>query len=178
MKSLYTASLLVGLSFLWSVDVSGARSLSLDELFPTNRVVQVSIQVKERDWDQLRYQTRDRGRIWERQFGPMESPFTYVDADVTIDGVRLQNVGIRKKGFIGSLSHTRPSLKVKLDHHEEGAHLGGLSSLTFNNNKQDRGLLSQYLTYALFNRVGSPAPRCAFAHVTVNGRNLGVYSHV
>lgn len=178
MNSLCTASLLVGLSFLISVDVNGARSLSLDELFPTHRVVKVSIQVEERDWDQLRYQTRDRGRIWERQFGPMESPFTYVDADVTIDGVRFPNVGIRKKGFIGSLSHTRPSLKVKLDHHEEGAHLGGLSSLTFNNNKQDRGLLSQYMTYALFNRVGSPAPRCAFAHVTVNGRNLGVYSHV
>ncbi len=34
------------------------------------------------------------------------------------------------------------------------------------------------MTYALFNRAGSPAPRCAFARVTINGRNLGVYSHV
>ncbi len=178
MKSLIAASWLVALSCLLSFNAYGARSLTLDGLFPTNRVVKVSNKVKESDWDQLRYQTRDRGRIWERQFGPMESPFTYVDADVTIDGVTFSKVGIRKKGFIGSLSHTRPSLKVKLNHHKEGANLGGLTSLTFNNNKQDRGLLTQYMTYSVFNRVGSPAPRCAFAHVTVNGRNLGVYSHV
>jgi len=32
--------------------------------------------------------------------------------------------------------------------------------------------------YAIFNAAGSTAPRCAFAKVTVNGKNLGIYSHV
>ena len=32
--------------------------------------------------------------------------------------------------------------------------------------------------YALFNAIGSPAPRCAYAKVTVNGKSLGIYSHV
>ncbi|GIS62194.1 MAG: hypothetical protein CM1200mP2_44190 [Planctomycetaceae bacterium] len=32
--------------------------------------------------------------------------------------------------------------------------------------------------YAFFNRAGSPACRCALARVTVNGKNLGIYSHV
>ena len=158
--------------------VRAAKSHSLDDLFPSNRVIEVTVKIDKRDWDQLRYQTRDRGKIWERQFGPMPSPFSYFNADVTIDGVSYPNVGLRKKGFIGSLSHTRPSLKVKLNHTISGANLGGLSSLTFNNNRQDTGLVSQYMTYALFNRAGSPAPRCAFARVTVNGENLGVYSHV
>lgn len=155
-----------------------AKTLSLDGLFPSDRVIEVDVRIDERDWDQLRYQTRDRGAIWQRQFGPMESPFSYFDAQVTIDGVVFKDVGLRKKGFIGSLSHTRPSLKVKLNHKLEGGNLGGLTTLTFNNNRQDTGLVSQYLTYAMFNRVGSPAPRCAFARVKVNGRNLGVYSHV
>ena len=38
--------------------------------------------------------------------------------------------------------------------------------------------MSQFMSYALFNQVGSPAPRCAYAKVTVNGNNLGIYSHV
>ena len=38
--------------------------------------------------------------------------------------------------------------------------------------------MSQYLGYRIFNEAGSPAPRCAFARVTVNGEHLGVYSHV
>jgi len=158
--------------------VEAAKALSLDSLFPSDRVIEIEVRIDEKDWDQLRYQTRDRGAIWERQFGPMESPFSYFDAQVTIDGVAFPNVGLRKKGFIGSLSHTRPSLKVKLNHKLKGGNLGGLTTLTFNNNRQDTGLVSQYMTYAMFNRVGLPAPRCAFARVTVNGRNLGVYSHV
>lgn len=38
--------------------------------------------------------------------------------------------------------------------------------------------MSQFMGYALFNAAGSPAPRCAYARVTVNGVNLGIYSHV
>ena len=32
--------------------------------------------------------------------------------------------------------------------------------------------------YALFSVAGSPAPRCAYAKLTVNGTSLGIYSHV
>mgnify|MGYP003307448277 FL=1 len=38
--------------------------------------------------------------------------------------------------------------------------------------------MSQFMGYAFFNRAGSPACRCALARVTVNGKNLGIYSHV
>ena len=170
--------LLLAFACIGGRPIEAAKSLSLDSLFPSDRVIEVEVRIDEKDWDQLRYQTRDRGTIWERQFGTMPSPYSYFDAHVTIDGVAFPDVGLRKKGFIGSLSHTRPSLKVKLNHKLKGGNLGGLTTLTFNNNRQDRGLVSQYMTYAMFNRVGSPAPRCAFARVRVNGRNLGVYSHV
>ena len=35
---------------------------------------------------------------------PLRSPYTYVEASVTIDGVEFPRVGLRKKGFIGSQS--------------------------------------------------------------------------
>ena len=159
---------------------TSAKKLTLDDIFPTDRVIDVQITVMEQDWDTIRYQSRDFMTALgaSRQFKPMESPYTYVEASVSIDGVVFPKVGLRKKGFIGSLSHTRPSLKIKLNHINKKAEIDGLTNLTLNNNKQDTSLVSQFMGYALFNAIGSPAPRCAYAKVTVNGENLGIYSHV
>lgn len=159
---------------------TNAKELTLDDIFPTDRVIDVQITLPQQDWDTIRYQSRDirTALSASRQFKPMESPYTYVEASVSIDGVVFPKVGIRKKGFIGSLSHTRPSLKIKLNHIDKDGGIEGLTNLTLNNNKQDTGLVSQFMGYALFNGIGSPAPRCAYAKVTVNGKSLGIYSHV
>lgn len=156
------------------------KELTLDDIFPTDRVIDVQITVSQQDWDTIRYQSRDFMTALgaSRQFKPMERPYTYVEASVSIDGVVFPKVGLRKKGFIGSLSSTRPSLKIKLNHIDKEGGIEGLTNLTLNNNKQDTSLMSQFMGYALFNAVGSPAPRCAYAKVTVNGENLGIYSHV
>ncbi len=157
-----------------------AKELTLNDIFPSDRIIDVQITIPQQDWDTIRYQSRDirTALSASRQFKPMESPYTYVEAKVSIDGVAFPKVGLRKKGFIGSLSHTRPSLKVKLNHVDKDGEIEGLTNLTLNNNKQDTSLMSQFLGYALFNAIGSPAPRCAYAKVTVNGENLGIYSHV
>ena len=159
---------------------TNAKELTLDDIFPTDRIVDVQITLSQQDWDTIRYQSRDirTALSASRQFKPMESPYTYVEASVSIDGVVFPKVGLRKKGFIGSLSNTRPSLKIKLNHIDKDGEIEGLTNLTLNNNKQDTGLVSQFMGYALFNAIGSPAPRCAYAKVTVNGKNLGIYSHV
>ena len=156
------------------------KKLTLDDIFPSDRVINVQITVSQQDWDTIRFQSRDfmTALSASRQFAPMESPYTYVEASVSIDGVVFPKVGLRKKGFIGSLSHTRPSLKIKLNHINKDAEIDGLTNLTLNNNKQDTSLVSQFMGYALFNAIGSPAPRCAYAKVTVNGETLGIYSHV
>ncbi|MYE91117.1 hypothetical protein F4X33_19200 [Candidatus Poribacteria bacterium] len=157
-----------------------AKDLTLDDIFPADRVLDVQITVADKDWDTIRYQSRDffSALHESRKVAPPEAPYTYVDASVTIDGVLFSNVGLRKKGFLGSLSTTRPSLKIKLNHTDKDAGIEGLTNLTLNNNQQDISLMSQFMGYALFNAAGSPAPRCAYAKVTVNGVNLGVYSHV
>ena len=159
---------------------SGAKELTLDDIFPTDRVIDVQITVSEKDWNTIRYQSRNfmSALNERRQFAPIEHPYTYVEGSVSIDGVVFPKVGIRKKGFIGSQSHTRPSLKIKLNHIDTQAEIEGLTNLTFNNNKQDVSQVSQFMGYTLFNAIGSPAPRCSYAKVTVNGKSLGIYSHV
>ncbi len=157
-----------------------SAELTLDELFPRDRVLDVQITVEKKDWDTIRLQSRNIRTALspDRQFAPIDGPYTYVNAKVTIDGTEMPPVGLRKKGFIGSQSSTRPSLKIKLNHVDMEANIGGLTNLTFNNNRQDISHMSQFMSYAFFNAAGSPAPRCALAKITVNGENLGIYSHV
>ena len=154
--------------------------LTVDDIFPSDRVLDVQITVDPGDWDTVRFQ--ERGFLdalhESRQYGPVDHPYTYVAAHVTIDGVEFPQVGIRKKGFIGSQNSTRPSLKIKLNHVDKTGQINGLTNLTFNNNQQDVSLISQFMGYRLFNAAGSPAPRCAYAKLTVNGQNLGIYAHV
>ncbi len=150
------------------------------DLFPSDRVLDVNITVAKADWKALCRQTR-KLRVAlgaARKSGELDKPFTYFTGDVSIDGVVLKNVGIRKKGFVGSLSNTRPSLKIKLNYKGKAGALAGWTNLTFNNNQQDTSLASQFLTYQLANATGVPAPHVSFARITVNGKYLGIYTHI
>ncbi len=168
------------LCFWVAVNSSASGALTLDDLLPMDRVLDVQITVAGKDWDVIRHQGRDfRSTLHERRReAPIDSPYTYVNASVTIDGVKFPEVGLRKKGFLGSLNTERPSLKIKLNHIDKNGGIEGLTNLTFNNNQQDVSLVSQFMGYALFNAAGSPAPRCGYASVKVNGVHLGIYSHV
>ena len=179
----YTCSRLISGIFLVALTVSlpmglmaAEKTLSADQLFNPEHLVDVKITLPEKDWDTLRRQTRAFSLSLGKM--PLESPFEYVKGDVSIDGVTIKNVGIRKKGFLGSLSDTRPSLKIKFDEYQQQDPVQGLDRLTLNNNKQDRSLASQYLGYRFFNESGAVACRCNHAKVTVNGKYLGIYSHV
>ena len=156
------------------------RELKIDDLFPHDQVLDVQITIDSKDWDSIRYQSRNffEALNESRQHAPIDHPYTYVEASVLIDGVEFPQVGIRKKGFIGSQNSTRPSIKVKLNHVDKDGQIDGLTNLTFNNNQQDVSLISQFMGYGLFNAAGIPAPRCAYANVTVNGQDLGIYAHV
>ncbi len=104
--------------------------------------------------------------------------YTWFHADVTVDGELVQDVGIRKKGLIGSLSHEKPGLKIKFDKWIEGQTFHGVERMTLNNSVSDPSLVRQCLGYGLFADAGLASPRCAFATVAANGDDLGVYVHV
>ena len=151
-----------------------------DALFDPDRILEVEIELAPDDWSAVRLQTRNLvqllgGDCMQEPFG---SPFTYFPGAVTVDGQRLDGVGVRKKGFLGSLDSVKPSLKVKFDEYEPGRELLDQDGLTLNNSRQDPSFLHQCMSYAFFADAGVPAPRCNYAHVTVNGEDLGLYVHV
>ena len=152
-----------------------AEKLEADDIFDSRRLVEVDIQLPPKDWQQLRRQSRSIASAFADSSA---KPFSYFQGDVTINGLAISSVGIRKKGFIGSLDEQRPSLKINFDEFVDQDPARGFGQLTLNNNKQDTSLVSQFLAYRLFDAAGVAAPRCSYARVTVNGEYLGIYTNV
>lgn len=148
-------------------------------LFEPDHVVAVDIELPIADWDALRVQSRNLSTLFGNCLAqPFADPFTYFRGVVFIDGERVPDVGVRKKGFLGSLDPDRPSLKIKFDEYLGGRRFAGLKTLTLNNAKQDPSFLRQCLSYQTFEAAGVAAPRCNFARVRINGFDLGLYVHV
>ena len=151
-----------------------------DAMFDPARVIDVRIALPADDWDRLRAQERTLvsllGGACLAQ--PFPNPFTWFAADVTIDGELRAGAGVRKKGFLGSLDTVRPALKIDVGRFRDNEGVHGVEKLTLNNAKQDPSLVRQCIGYRLFATAGLPAPRCNFATVHVNGRDLGIYVNV
>lgn len=163
----------------WSVfEVQGASAQEgklSEELFQNEKLLDVQIQIPQKDWDSLRQQVRNFAESFGR--GELKSPYSYFVAKLSVNGVSLGEVEIRKKGFFGSMDANRPSLVCKILN-ENAIRLVGCDRLILNNNKQDLTTASQSISYKLFRDAGLPAPRCSLAALTVNGENLGVYTNV
>ena len=155
------------------VDLSGP-------VFEPNHIVDVAITMAPADWDTLRGETRTLGSIIEGAClaMPRPSPFSTFTASITVDGTSFPMVGVHKKGFLGSLDPVKPSLKVKFDEYVAGQEYLGLEKLTLNNSHQDPSYVRQCLAYQAFAVAGVVTPRCNFAHVRVNGTDLGIYVNV
>ena len=153
-----------------------------DPYFALDRVLDVAIEMAPEDWDRLRAQTRTLADILggaDCLDSPPDDIFSWFEATVTVDGESHAQVGVRKKGFLGSLSKVKPALKVRFDKFIDGQLLGGaMKRLTLNNVQQDESMINTCMAYHIFAAAGLPAPRCNFATVAVNGENLGLYVHV
>lgn len=148
-------------------------------MFDPTHVLEIAIDVAPADWDTIRAEHYDLfGRLIDDCPGALPAdPYSVVSATVTIDGEVFDDVGLRKKGFLGSASEVRPSLKLSFDEYED-REVHGLERMTLNNNQQDLSYLDTCLAYQVFREAGVAAPRCTWAHVTVNGEDLGVYANV
>ena len=153
-----------------------------DPYFALDRVLDVAIEMAPEDWDRLRAQTRTLADILvgaDCLDSPADDIFTWFEATVSVDGESHTQVGVRKKGFLGSLSKVKPALKVRFDKIIDGQLLGSaMKRLTLNNAQQDPSIINTCMAYHIFAAAGLPAPRCNFATVAVNGENLGLYAHV
>lgn len=162
------------------VDPTPSAPPTAAELYDPSVILRVDLELPEAAWDEIRHQTPHALSVLGDTClrAPPTSPYTEVPADVELNGTRLENAALRKKGFVGSASTTKPSLKIQLDEYVAGQQLGGVDRLTLNNNRADPSQLRQCLGYRVIADAGLPAPHCALAWVTVNGEPLGIYTHL
>ncbi len=104
-------------------------------------------------------------------------PYTYVQGDVTFDGLALDPVGVRLKGHIGSFRELsgKAGFKIDLNRYFPDQKLYGQKQLTLNNAVTDCSYSKEHLGYTLYRAAGVPVPRNGFAWVRVNGQDYGLY---
>lgn len=148
--------------------------------FVPDHVLEIEIEMDPGDFALLSEETRSFVDIFEPGCvdQPFPSPFNEYEASVTIDGERFERVNVKKKGFLGSLSQVKPGIKIDMNDFDPDLDYFGLDKLTFNNVPQDPTYVRTCLAYQVFNAAGATAPRCSFAHITINGEDKGVYVHV
>lgn len=148
-----------------------------DTVFSRDRVLDVALTLDDADWQLLRFEGKSQFDTWPATEADL-APFAYTTfpARARVDGTDYARVGLRKSGFLGGLSAIEPELSIDFG-------LGrrvrsGLRTVTFSNDLEDPTLIRECLALDLFAEAGYPAPRCNFASVSVNGRDLGTYVHV
>ena len=152
--------------------------------FDPNHVVCIKVTMDPHDFERLAEETRFDGpgndfeQIWPDCSQPWPSTYNWYRADIEIDGVSLSEVGIRKKGFVGSQYSPVPALKIKTDKYVKNQFLGDTERITLNNNGGDIPRMAACLTYEVFAAAGYPAPRCNMANVMINGQPKGPYVHI
>ncbi len=112
----------------------------------------------------------------------------YAEAQLCFDGKLVGTVGLRFKGYYGSLfgcfddqgelTCPRLSMKVKFDKYIDDQRFFGLKRLNFNAYYHDDSRIKEKLSYDLYRAMGIVAPRSAWAVLRVNGESKGVYGMV
>lgn len=97
--------------------------------------------------------------------------------DITVNGTKYENVGIRTKGAssLDSISNDRYSFKVKFNKYVKGQKCFGLDKLCLNNNYGDATNMKEALVYDMFRFLDADASLYNYAKLTVNGKYFGVY---
>lgn len=106
-------------------------------------------------------------------------PDTYVIGDLRIDTVTLTDVGVRLRGGAdGEDLDAKPAFKIKLDEFKVDNDYGDLERIVLDNLEDDRTQVRLVLALNLLNEAGIPAPRAAFARLSVNGEPYGLYATI
>lgn len=105
----------------------------------------------------------------------------YKSCNITINGEKFYNVGIRPKGN-SSLSNLamsgetkRFSFKIDFDQYLDGQTYYGMESLVLNNIMSDKSYMKEYLSYELFDFMDIPSSDYAYSNIKINNEDWGLY---
>ncbi len=173
----------VALGFLGATRVLAADAPPAAEPFGLTKVWKVRIDLSQKEFEALQPappafpgpggvpppQPRNAGRDSERNLFGTEFP--WAKGVFSVDGQTHNDVGIRYAGdityFVSAQGLKRP-LKLRFDASDpQQSPLSGLTSLQLHSLPLDASKAREVLACSVFRAVGVPAPRTAFAEVTL-----------
>ena len=169
-------------------------TINIQELtFDRDHMLCINISMDASDFDNMRNESKFGPNIYEDDGNaacavlveyagkcdvPFPSYYNWYSGNLVIDGLSLSDVGLRKKGFLGSIFSAAPSMRIITNKYVSGQSIGATHSITLNNNSQDDTRIWTSLGYKIFELANYPAPRANFANVSINDEALGVYTHL
>jgi len=151
----------------------GLERADAQELFDYEHVPTFDFYLPEQQWEDLQANARDE---------------EYVPAEACFEGRLIGTVGLRFKGYYGSLYDCfdeqgemicpRLSMKVKFSEYETDQRFYGLKRLNFHAYRYDDSRIKERLAYDLYRAMGVVASRAAWAVLRVNGELQGLYGMV
>ncbi|WP_145420704.1 CotH kinase family protein [Planctomycetes bacterium K23_9] len=108
--------------------------------------------------------------------------FTYVKAQIEVDGETYADVGLRFKGnssYRSSANSLKRPMKIHMNKYNKKQSLHGRDKLNLSNAMLDSAFMKEKLAYGLYESAGLAAPEVGWANVTltVDGKTepLGIY---
>ena len=164
MKKIMTLLLSAALAIQCAPVIAEEKS-DYKEIFEKDKVIDVEIDIDEADLADMRDYARNE---------------EYHAADITVDGVKVENVGIRTKGnmtlnSVTSSDSDKYSYRVKFDKYVKNQTLLGLDELCLNDGYSDASYMREYLHYEILRALGMNVPETVFCNVSINGEAAGFY---
>ena len=114
-----------------------------------------------------RFLLRNPGSRRSGLLGVLGLEYDWSHAECEFGQASFTNIAARVKGNVSSLWVKRP-FRLDLNKFQRGQKLGGLDELTFDSLVFDYSCLSEALGYEFFRDLGVPAPRTAYAWLSVS----------
>ena len=138
---------------------------SYEEMFQKDNVINVNIKIRKEDLQDIYTYPKNE---------------EYHSADITVEGITVENAGIRTKGnmtlsSVANSDSDRYSFRIKFNKYVKGQKLLGLDDMCLNNGYSDASYMREYLHYEMLREMGMKVPETAFCNVSVNDELYGFY---
>ncbi len=142
-----------------------STALAQSDFYHTDTIQEIRITFYQTNWDEL----------LDALYVAGEDRLT---CDLEVNGVQLDSVGIRYKGFSSvSTDRTKNPFNIKIDHVHGNQDYNGITKLKLSNVIQDPSFLREVLSYEIARKY-MPASRANFARVYINNVYWGLYTNV
>ena len=147
------------------------------QLFDDTYVHKIEIVLPDIAWEDSLYERKQRSF----NSNTYETTHIYTLGSITVDGQRIDSVGIRFKGEI-SFGQTffkgKAPLKIDFNEFVKGKKYDGLKKINLHNLYNDPSRIREKLLYDLLSDLGLRSVRCAYTEVWVNNELRGLYNIV